>query len=89
MDVKQVLTIELTTEQLVALIATAVRKALNGKNEQEEELFLSRAKVVNILDCSYSYLDKSGLKKYKNKKGSISRYKKSEVMAFLKTFDER
>lgn len=84
-----ILMIQLSVDQLKNLIAEGVQQYVETLELEEDEAFITPKKAARLLDVSTRTLDNyRELKKYKRPSaGTIARYKKTEVLAFLHKVD--
>lgn len=80
--------LELSLEEFERFIINAVKKVVSKIEEEKEDCFITTKKAAKLLDCSPPTVSKlKGLPRYKrpNEHGrGLLRYKKSEVMDYLK-----
>ena len=103
-ELKQTLTIEITPEELNRTIENAVRVAVAETVERVvadsikqlgyymkdeiQDCFISARKAAKLLDCTVRTLNNyPELKKYR--KGGMVKYRKSDVMGFLKAWQPK
>lgn len=81
--------ISITPDRLSQMIQEGVLAVLKEMQQDKEEVYISPKKAARILDCSVRSLENyRELKKYRNPNYvKLVRYKKSEVLNFLKTLD--